>query len=301
VKSVPITGGGERREHLQRIVAEFMQGYADATRCHDLETLAKQLSRVDATWRGFAFEGASMALTLLDFTLPGTARRFDEFVVGPASPHVYMAHVGAGWAAARLRRSPARLRSKLDPLLGWLGVDGYGFHEGYFRSRQFVNGKAEPSGLTEYERRAFDQGLGRSLWFVDGADVERVSRRVHAFSHRRQTDLWSGVGLAACYAGGVGVDELQTLRHAAGSHQAELAQGAAFAAEARDRAGNQTWHTDRACRVFTGVAAATAASLVRRLRPALTGDDGSAAYERWRQLVGKELAGGRPWLAAQTV
>ena len=52
----------------------------------------------------------------------------------PGDEHVYMAYVGVGWAMARL---PRVLWSRLyapDPLLRWLVLDGYGFHQAYFRT-----------------------------------------------------------------------------------------------------------------------------------------------------------------------
>ena len=65
-------------------------------------------------------------------SLLGT-RSARSFLAGPGAAHTYMVHVGAGWALAQLRRRVDRALARLDPLLGWLAVDGYGFHQGYFR------------------------------------------------------------------------------------------------------------------------------------------------------------------------
>jgi hypothetical protein len=54
-----------------------------------------------------------------------------------------MAHVGIGWAIARLpwlRRRIEQPLNRLDSLLRWLAVDGYGFHEGYFYWPDYVEG-----------------------------------------------------------------------------------------------------------------------------------------------------------------
>src|SRR5262249_43750809 len=155
---------------------------------------------VESGERGFAFEGAAMASALLDLLALGRGRRLEGLLRGPGAAHVYMVHVGAGWALARLRRRPWSRLHGLDPLLGWLSVDGYGFHQGFFAWERFVRRQEEPRRLSAYARRAFDQGLGRSLWFVHGADVERIASSVKSFSVRRRGDLWSGVGLAATYA-----------------------------------------------------------------------------------------------------
>src|SRR5262249_36094553 len=159
--------------------------------------------------------------------------RVQLFLRGPGAAHAYMVHVGVGWALARLHRSVAATLERFDPLLRWLIVDGYGFHEGYFHWRRAVVMQAIPRQLTGYAQRAFDQGLGRSLWFVTGAEVDRLCAAIQAFPARRHADLWSGVGLASAYAGGVGLGDLCALRVAAGAYVPFLAQGAAFAAKAR--------------------------------------------------------------------
>ena len=94
--------------------------------------------------RGFAYEGAAMALALLDHVLPWRRNRLARFIRGPARDHIYMAHVGAGWALARLRRGTNRYFHKLDPLLRWLAMDGYGFHEGYFHWQRTIEARQQP-------------------------------------------------------------------------------------------------------------------------------------------------------------
>ena len=220
-----------------------------------------------------------MALARLDAVVPNRPPRLTRFMDTWAARHVYMAHVGAGWAAARLRRSPERTRAGLDPLLGWLSVDGYGFHEGYFHPERTVSRGLRPRRVRGYAARAFDQGVGRSLWFVEGAQAERIAHTIRRFGGERHSDLWSGVGLAAAYAGGVTVDELRALQAHAGAHPRHLAQGAAFAAEARARAGNPAAHTDTACTIFMSRSARDAAILVRKCRVGLADTARMPAYE----------------------
>jgi hypothetical protein len=135
----------------------------------------------------------------------------------------------------------------------------------------------------------FDQGVGRSLWFAEGADVNRIAGAIDRFVVERRSDLWSGVGLAAAYAGGAGVDDLRALRLRAASYAPNLAQGAAFAAEARARADNPTEHTEAACAIFASLSARDAAMLVRECRVRLDETAGVPAYETWRQRVAAAL------------
>jgi enediyne biosynthesis protein E3 len=116
-----------------------------------------------------------------------------------------MLHVGAGWALARLpgcAGASIPLFPSSIPLARWLALDGYGFHQGYFYWPESVRRQAVPRGVNGYARRAFDQGLGRSLWFVEGAETAQIASAISAFPQARRADLWSGVGLACAYAGG---------------------------------------------------------------------------------------------------
>jgi hypothetical protein len=76
---------------------------------------------------------------------------------------------------------------------------------------------------------------------------------------------------------------LGTLRESAGPHWPHLAQGAAFAAKARQRAGNLTGYTDRATKVLCGLSAVDAARLSDATLENLPTDASQPAYEIWRQ------------------
>jgi hypothetical protein len=196
-----------------------------------------------------------------------------------------MLHIGAGWALARMRRPIEPMLARTDPLLGWLAADGYGFHEGYFHPGRTVEQQRVPARIGGYARRVFDQGLGRSLWFVRGADVERLAATIAGFDPARRADLWSGVGLACAYAGGVPRDAIDALRSLAGAFAGELAQGAAFAAKARERAGNPAEHTDAACRVLCGRSAVSAAAVTDEALASLSPEGGEPTYEAWRRRI----------------
>lgn len=282
-------GNEQAQEKLERVAGIFLHGYHAALEDDRFAELVPRLQMVDAEFRGFAFEGAAMGLSLLDYFSP-QQRRLLTFMQGPGTQHIYMLHVGAGWTLGRLPRSAARLMAQVDPLLRWLVMDGYGFHEGYFSWRQFIQQQRLPR-VSGYALRAFDQGLGRSLWFVKGADASQIISTINAFPSSRQGDLWSGVGLACAYAGGVEGEVIQGLCDAARQYRSYLAQGAAFAATARQRAGNPSDQTELACRISSGRSCDEVVRITEESLQDLPRD--AQAYELWRVRVRTRLAASR--------
>jgi hypothetical protein len=99
------------------------------------------------------------------------------------------------------------------------------------------------------------------------------------------------VGLAAAYAGGVEAATLESLPRIAREQAPHLRQGAAFAAKARERAGNPASHTALACRLLCGMEAEAAARVTDEALASLPADGETPAFEVWRTRVRKRLAG----------
>ncbi|GAA1073513.1 DUF1702 family protein [Nocardiopsis metallicus] len=290
--------GPQARQVLETVGESFLAGLGEAVETGSPAATDERLAALPVRYQGFAYEGAAMGFALLDGLLPGS-RRTAAFLRGPGAAHVYMAYVGIGWAMARLPRPLWPDLSGLDPLLRWLVHDGYGFHQAYFHTDKYVHRQARDpraarwTGDGAYALRAADQGIGRALWFVGGTDPDQVTGLVERFPASRRPDLYAGVGLAATYAGGADEAELHRLRERAGTHRGSLAQGGAFAAEARIRAGLLVPHTELGAAVLCGTDARSAARTSRELRPDAAGPDDDTAYPRyevWRAALARELA-----------
>ncbi|MCI0332589.1 MAG: DUF1702 family protein [Planctomycetes bacterium] len=282
------------RRHLETAAGAFVDGYNAALAKPQAEEIVTTLNNVDAMYSGFAFEGAAMGLALLDLITPWNRGRLQRLINTPeGDAHLYMLHVGAGWAIARIpwaRRNFERAMARHHRLYRWLTLDGYGFHQGFFHTRELVVDRSVPRGLSLHAARVFDQGLGRSLWFSQGADVGRIAAAISAFPASRRSDLWSGAGLAATYAGGVEQDSLDAMRDGAAGYETYLAQGAAFAAKARQRAGNTAAHTELACHVFCRMTADEAAAVTDECLENLSADGAEPAYQVWRTKISERFS-----------
>jgi hypothetical protein len=252
--------------------------------------LVPRLDAYDQELRGFAYEGAGVGLAALDSLAPWRART-REFVAGPGAEWAFAVYLGAGMGLARLRRNPDAFRKRLrDPLLGWVVLDGYGFHEGFFAHRRTVRERVVPARITGYGRRAFDHGLGRSIWFTTGADVAAVVATIGTFDAARHADLWSGVGMACGYTGGVPRSTIEELRAGAGPRLADLAVGVAVAAKMRHQVDNPVLHNDDACAVLCGLTSAEAAAVADAAQQNLPTHGTEPAYETWRRRIRERLA-----------
>ncbi|MDF0531676.1 DUF1702 family protein [Tsukamurella sp. 8F] len=253
------------------------------------ESLVPKLEAYDDELQGFAYEGAGVGLAALDCMFPRSDRT-RALATGPGAHHVFGIYLGAGMCLARIRKNPESFRQKLgDPLMSWTVLDGYGFYRGFFHYDRFVTQKHVPPHLQGYGRRVYDQGLGRAIWFSADADVELVATTIEAFLPQRQADLWSGVGFACGYSGGIEREALEPLPDLAGVHRAHLAVGAAIAAKARYLGGNPAPHNDLACDLLCGSTAKEASDVVDDAVVNLPPGVDVPAHALWRQRVLQEF------------
>ncbi|MFJ9521744.1 DUF1702 family protein [Kitasatospora sp. NPDC101801] len=287
----------QSRELLETVGSTFLTGYGYVMESRTVAEAELRLEGVPDQFRGFAYEGAAMGAAMLDGLPFGNGRKVAELLAGRGRQHSYMAYVGVGWAMARLPRFRWAAITPPDPLLRWLVLDGYGFHQAYFHTRKYVHEHyQEPDfpwpvdGSADYRNRAIDQGIGRAAWFVAGTAPDVVADLLDRFPAHRRPDLYSGAGLAATYAGGGDQGELAVFWERAAGYRPQVAQASAFAATARVEAGLVTPHTELAARFFCDLTPREAAALCDKARPEPGPDGAVPAYELWRQRIAAELA-----------
>jgi enediyne biosynthesis protein E2 len=278
---------------LELIPQTVICGFEWGIDARDQWEVERRLAAVDPELRGFACEGVTMAFTILDAM--GRGHRTRDLLRGAGRPHVLLAYIGMGFAMARL---PRRLWPKVVPdlsgdpyypTMSWLAVDGYGFDRAYFDTRRWVGEQRVPrpydwDGSPDYFIRAVDQGIGRALWFICGARVPDVAAAVERFASHRRPDLWSGIGLAAAFAGGCDHEGLAALRRASGEHAPELATGAVLATKARVYAGFVPAHAALAADALAGLTVEAVSALADD-GTVHAGDGRLPAYELWRQNI----------------
>ena len=280
-------------DHYQFVVSKFFDGMYMALDISDQDELRRAIDNEPVEYRGFVYEGAGMGLVLLDGFLP-FKNRFDPFMRSAGRRYELLVQIGAGMGFGYLatgmpirlvRRDTNKFVAEQDPMHRWLVLDGYGFFDGMVNWKRVITRRKQPRELFGYGLRAYDQGVGRSLWICTGGYPGRFSQSINAFPAERQPDLWGGIGEGLAYAGGV--DDFARVRdliREAGAFADHLAAGVAVGAVGRVRGGEQTAaHTDLACKAIWGCDSAT---LVASADERWDNGVGSVAdddlYENWR-------------------
>jgi hypothetical protein len=279
LRTVPKAGGSD-----QRVVTTVIQGFRATLEDDRFAVLVARMNEVEPDWRGFAYEGVGLGLTVFDYMLPWR-KRLQTFVAGPGAAYIIPIYIGAGLAFGRFggRRIMWFIRRLDHPVFRWMVIDGYGFYRGFFARRRFLIEQEEPKNLTGYARRVFDQGLGRSIWFANGEDVERVVAMIASFPEARRADLWAGASFACAYAGSPMTREaLERLRAAAAPYQAQLAVASTLAAKRRYGFGHLTSHTELTCQVFCGLSGAMAAKVADDALENIPCAEDASSYQIWR-------------------
>ena len=278
---------------LETVGATFLTGYGHAVEARTVAECEQRLEQVPERFRGFAYEGAAMGYAILDGLPFGSSRqrRRSSWPAAAASTPTWPTSAWVGrWPGCP--GSGGRRSRVADPLMRWLVLDGFGFHQAYFATEKYVTRQyQEPEfpwpaeGPQWYANHAIDQGIGRAMWFVGGTEAELVATMIEKFPESRQPDLWSGAGLAATYAGGADAQELEAFYERAGKYRPQVAQGSAFASTARLEAGLLVPHTGVATQVFCGMDPGTGLAGQHRLPPEPVDTEDLPAYELWRQRI----------------
>src|SRR5581483_778400 len=223
-----------QQARFESILAAFTIGYRSAVARATSEQLAAALNSVELSLRGFAYEGAGMGLAVREALNPWRRPLLAPFTAGPAASFAELVYVGAGWIMGRVP-GVRRIMDAAPPFSRWIMYNGAGFAD--FFMAGFPAGNTFPgcAGPEPFAGQAYDQGVGRALWFASAADPARLIPRVRGFAPERHPNLWAGLGLAMLYAGLPSEEDLATVRAAAGADDAGLAFGAAVAAAALRR------------------------------------------------------------------
>ncbi len=209
-----------------------------------------ELESTDIEFRSIAFESASMSIALEDLKQGEQLTNWFRFLNEAASAHTTQVHVGLGWALAQQLKNPITYLPELNPMMRYRVLDGYGYYEGIFRRRRSIINHLKLAVENAVASGAIDQGIGRSIWYLNKGIVADTKTMIEGFAVERHKDLWRGLGIAIAYVGGCDKEMLQDIFSKSDSYKTQLATGAVMALVSRDAAKYISTDTELACKVF---------------------------------------------------
>ena len=246
--------GTEAQPRLELVAKTVVSGYNTALETGLSSDLSMNASIIKNELVGFFNEGIGMGLYTLDLFSFTKKDRFWNFIKEKGKHHEYMSYIGAGIASGVFFNRPFRkFVERADPTSGLLILNGLGFYYAYFHPKKTLNKFYVPRNVKKdpFFIDCYDNGIGRALWFYHGGRPDKIAETIGKFPAERQGAIWSGVGLAATYAGGVSKSNIELLKRIAGKHTISLGEGAVLATHTRDIAGNP--HSDNSTvQILTG-------------------------------------------------
>lgn len=222
----------QKMEVIQTIFRDVQENFPDR---YTLQTLAEKLDSYEIEFRSIAYEAASFCIALKDLDTTNDLLNWKSFLIELGKPHATQIHVGLGWALAQKHIDPISFLSQLEPMMRYRVLDGYGYYEGIFRRRKSVLSQQKFETKDDVASCAYDQGLGRSLWYSNRGVIDDVKNVIEKFTENRRKDLWRGVGIAVVYVGGCSEEMLKDILQNGGANKKVLLVGAAMALISRHR------------------------------------------------------------------
>ncbi len=267
--------GEDLHEVLEKIVHILMDGYNLAVKVPDPYEVSRIIEKkYDAHYLGFAFEGASMYYAILDLLLPWGKSRLRRFIEEVLPQHSYLLGSGAGYAMGRIPWGPLlmdRYRKKFNPLPAISMPSGYGLHLAIFKMESYViKCKAPPARFNEYDKRLFDSGVGRALWWIGGTDPVVITGHINRFPEDRKAELWLGVGQAGSYSGIVSDETMHKLLELSGDYRYDFLSGTPFSTNIRRVSMNKCEWTSHVCELLLGTNDEVASEMVQNIIDKIT-------------------------------
>jgi len=237
----------QKMERIQSIFREVQEKDFDN---FSISEISDYLNSFDKEFRSIAYESAAMNLALIDLKRDGKLVLWLQFLRAIGAQHSIQIHVGLGWAFAQEQLNPVTYLNELEEMLRYRVLDGYGYYEGIFRRRKSIINQQTIETEDTNVSAAYNQGLGRSIWYISKGDIDVAKSMLDNFPANRLNDLWRGLGIAITYVGGCNETYLQVIFDKASNFQKGLATGTAMSLISREKANSITTDAILICKVF---------------------------------------------------
>jgi len=238
--------------NMERIKTIFQHSQELASQSTSVPDLVLILKKTETEFLPVAFEGAAMAIALKDFSEGDAITNWTEFLDASKTFACHL-YIGLGWAVGKERKMDLPFLDALNRNMQFRIWDGCGYYDGIFKHRQVIKGLNRLEHIQPKDHQAYDEGLGRSLWYTCNGEESKIAKIMESFPAKRHSDLWRGIGIACAFVGGFDEPILKKLLIAAGPHSIQLGIGSAMVAKSRIESDCKTEGIELACRIFSNL------------------------------------------------
>lgn len=182
-----------------------------------------------------AFEGFSMGIAVKSIIEKQSLTDWRLFFENHGLKHASQVYVGLGWALCQLNQPLEKILKTIDAKWKLRVLDGYGYCSALLKRRSTIRNQEIPENLPRQLQAGFNQGVGRSLWYIVKGDIERLKHIIELFENDRHSDLWRGIGIAVTFVGGIGSLEMIQLQTAAKNDLNQFKLGILMAQSSRNK------------------------------------------------------------------
>ncbi len=275
-----------RAKELRKVAVTFLDGFTVASEL-SVQKVQREVGSLPQAVRGVCYEGAAAGKTVRDLTANEDLSEASE-LLRREEEYSFLVYLGIGEALAQMKLPPQLCNAVAKER--WAGqiIEGYGFFDGYFNWHDALVNQRYPQGLEPGLKAAYDQGLGRAIYFATNCDPIQMRDMISCFSEDRRAEIWSGIGIPTAYVGGLTEREFKKFLNFAGPYRAELMQGILLGASARAKQNAIPDHTELACNMILGETTFDAMRYTEPLTSLLQEREQFTMFD-WQSLVRAEL------------
>lgn len=236
----------------------------------NMDAIVASLDGMKVTERVVVCEGSFYGAIFQDISRPLEVSRTAQ-LAEMAPQHIGGLGLGLGHAFSNMKLAPDITPELSESYVGWLAMDAYGMHEGYFRWFDSIQKMREPVELPAIAREAFDQGLGRAIYFISGGHAQTIVDLVNRFPLARRFSLWRGIGLMTGFWGIDDEAQIKRLLKLSGVGRPHFQQGITWAVSMRYDMNEVEDFTKAAAETGCGASVLEIASLAQELMQKVPG------------------------------
>lgn len=215
------------------VLCSAREGMKMVHKHNTIEAIVSDLNASEAVYRGWRYEGASIALSFHDFITPWSSHIWKDLYEHTETKNPLIMLAGLGISLSRFERfiDVNDYSKRFNLLENMLIFDGYGMVSSIFKPLNNMHDISIPTYLPDTYRMFYFSGVGRSIWLRYSGDFHKMSGYINQFPTEYRSSIWHGIGFAFGYVSRVQYDPtaLSIIKALPQDVQANIAYGLMWA------------------------------------------------------------------------